>query len=172
MLHTISEAAERLGIAPSTLRYYDKEGLLPFVERTKGGIRMFSDSDLEWLSVIGCLKKTGMPLKDIRAFVLMALEGDGTVGERLALIEKQRESVERQIAELREVLRILDFKRWYYQTAKSSGSTDIPRNMPDEELPEEFREVRRRLREGRTTHHSNSNDARSETNEISSRPSE
>lgn len=57
MLYTVSEMAKRLNIAPSTLRYYDKEGLLPFVERSNGGIRMFKDSDFEWLSIIECLKK-------------------------------------------------------------------------------------------------------------------
>lgn len=48
-----------MGVAPSTLRYYDKEGLLPFVERSGGGIRMFKDEDIEWLSIIECLKKDG-----------------------------------------------------------------------------------------------------------------
>lgn len=57
MLYTVSEMAKRLGVAPSTLRYYDKEGLLPFIERSDGGIRMFKDTDFEWLSIIECLKK-------------------------------------------------------------------------------------------------------------------
>ena len=68
MVYTVGEMAKRLGVAPSTLRYYDKEGLLPFVERSSGGIRVFKDSDYEWLNVIGCLKKTGMPLKYIKSF--------------------------------------------------------------------------------------------------------
>jgi len=57
MLYTVGEMAKRLGIAPSTLRFYDKEGLLPFVERSSGGMRMFKDSDYEWLQIIECLKK-------------------------------------------------------------------------------------------------------------------
>lgn len=60
MFYTVGEMAKHLGVAPSTLRYYDKEGLLPFVERSSGGIRMFKDADFEWLQVIECLKKTGM----------------------------------------------------------------------------------------------------------------
>ena len=59
MLYTVGEIAKKIGVAPSTLRYYDKEGLLPFVERSDGGIRMFKDADLEWLSIIECLKKNG-----------------------------------------------------------------------------------------------------------------
>ena len=64
MLYTVGEAAKILNVAPSTIRYYDKEGLLPFVERSGGGIRMFTDENFQWLYIIDCLKKTGMPIKD------------------------------------------------------------------------------------------------------------
>lgn len=146
MVYTVGEMAKKLGVAPSTLRFYDKEGLLPFVERSEGGIRVFKDADYEWLQVIGCLKKTGMPLKDIREFIVMAIKGDDTIDGRLALITKQKESVEQQIAALEEVHRVLEFKQWYYETAKKEGTTEVPRRMPPEELPEEFREIRRKLR--------------------------
>lgn len=146
MYYTVGEMAKRLGIAPSTLRYYDQEGLLPFVERSEGGIRVFKESDYEWLQVIGCLKKTGMQLRDIKTFIEMAMQGDQTIEPRLALITKQKESVKAQIAELEETLRTLEFKEWYYNTAKENGTTSVPRNMTLDELPEEFREVRLKLR--------------------------
>ena len=146
MIYTVGEMAKRLGLAPSTLRYYDQEGLLPFVERSEGGIRVFKEADYEWLQIIGCLKKTGMQLKDIKIFIEMAMQGDETIEPRLALITKQKESVKAQIAELEETLRTLKFKEWYYQTAKENGTTSVPRNMTLDELPEEFREVRLKLR--------------------------
>lgn len=146
MLYTVGEMAKKLGVAPSTLRYYDQEGLLPFVERSSGGVRVFKDSDYEWLQVIGCLKKTGMQLKDIKLFIEMAMQGDETIEPRLALITKQKTAVQAQIAELEETLRTLEFKEWYYTTAKKNGSTEVPRNMTLEELPEEYREVRLKLR--------------------------
>lgn len=146
MFYTVGEMAKRLGVAPSTLRFYDKEGLLPFVERSDGGIRVFKESDFEWLLIIECLKKTGMPLKNIKEFIIMAMQGDDTIDSRLNLIMKQKASVEKQIAELSEIHRVLVFKQWYYETAKKEGTTSVPRNMTPEELPEEFREIRRRLR--------------------------
>lgn len=146
MFYTVGEMAKRLGVAPSTLRFYDKEGLLPFVERSESGIRVFKDSDYEWLHVIECLKKTGMPLKDIKEFITMAIKGDDTIDGRLDLITKQKESVERQIEELAYIHKVLEFKKWYYETAKKEGTTDAPRNMPLEDIPEEFREIRKRLR--------------------------
>lgn len=66
MVYTVGEMAKKLDVPASTLRYYDKEGLLPFVERSSGGIRMFQESDFEWLQVIGCMKKAGMSIRDIR----------------------------------------------------------------------------------------------------------
>ena len=66
MFYTVGEMAKKLNLAPSTLRYYDKEGLLPFVERSGGGIRMFKDSDFEWLAIIECLKKPECRLKKSR----------------------------------------------------------------------------------------------------------
>lgn len=146
MYYTVGEMAKRLGVAPSTLRYYDQEGLLPFVERSEGGIRVFKESDYEWLQIIGCLKKTGMQLRDIKTFIEMAMQGDQTIEPRLALITKQKESVKAQIAELEETLRTLEFKEWYYNTAKENGTTSVPRNMTLDELPKEFREVRLKLR--------------------------
>ena len=74
MIYTVGEMAKILGVPASTLRYYDKEGLLPFVERSSGGIRMFQDKDFEWLQIIGCLKKAGMSLKDIKEYLLLTME--------------------------------------------------------------------------------------------------
>ncbi|WP_405381083.1 MerR family transcriptional regulator [Phascolarctobacterium sp.] len=147
MYYTIGEMAKLLHIATSTLRYYDKEGLLPFVERSSGGIRMFKEIDYEWLCVIECLKGAGMPLKDIKEFVHMSMQGDVTMQERLKLILKQREAVQQQMAELQRTLDVLDYKKWYYETAVSAGTTKVPREMSDEEMPPRFVPVRKYLKD-------------------------
>lgn len=82
MVYTVGEMAKKLDVPASTLRYYDKEGLLPFVERSSGGIRMFQESDFEWLQVIGCMKKAGMSIRDIRQYIELALRGDDTIDTR------------------------------------------------------------------------------------------
>lgn len=75
MAYSIGEISEMLNISISTLRYYDKEGLLPLVNRTSGNIRIFDDTDVECLKMIECLKNTGMPLKDIKNFFECAKKG-------------------------------------------------------------------------------------------------
>ena len=139
MFYTIGEMAQKLDVAPSTLRYYDKEGLLPFVERSSGGIRMFKDEDMEWLRLLGCLKKAGMPLKEIRSFLDWSRQGDATIDRRLDLLEKQRQSVLEQQKQLEDTLLMLDYKRWYYQTAREAGTCAVHDSLTPEQVPERFR---------------------------------
>lgn len=138
MFYTIGEMAKKLNVAPSTLRYYDKEGLLPFIERSDGGIRMFKDSDFGWLSTIECLKKTGMPIKEIKHFIDWYIEGDATIDKRLALINRQREAALQQLKQVQDTLDMLDYKRWYYETAKAAGTCDVHKTMPEEDIPEKY----------------------------------
>ena len=91
MAYTVGEMAKRLGVPASTLRYYDKEGLLPQVERSPGGIRVFQESDYEWLRMIGCMKKAGMSIRDIRHYIQLSAQGDDTIGDRLEMFRNQRE---------------------------------------------------------------------------------
>ena len=89
MIYTVGEMAQKLGVPASTLRYYDKEGLLPFVERSSGGIRMFRENDFEWLQVIRCMKKAGMSIKDIRQYIELAMQGDDTIDTRLEMFRQK-----------------------------------------------------------------------------------
>ncbi len=146
MVYSIGEMAKKLNVAPSTLRYYDKEGLLPFVERSDGGIRTFKDSDYEWLSTIQCLKKTGMPIKEIKLFIDWCMEGDSTIDKRLALIDKRRETVLQQLKQVQETLEVLDYKHWYYETAKAAGTCDVHRTLSEADIPEQYHAAIKRLK--------------------------
>ena len=145
MLYTVGETAKIVGVAPSTLRYYDKEGLLPFVERSTGGIRVFKESDFEWLKIIGCLKNTGMSIKEIGKFIDWCMEGDRTIEKRLELIDRQREKVMEEIKSAQETLETLDYKHWYYETAKKVGTCDVHKTMKEEDIPERFRAHRAKV---------------------------
>ncbi|WP_352400696.1 MerR family transcriptional regulator [Anaerotignum sp.] len=146
MHYSIGEMAKQLGVASSTLRYYDKEGLLPFMERSHGGMRVFKEEDYEFLKIIECLKTTGMQIKDIREFIYMVIQGDDTIDDRLQLFRKRKQEVEKQMAELQETLDVINFKCWFYETAQETGSTTVPENMKNEDLPVEFCATRAKLR--------------------------
>lgn len=148
MVYTIGEMAKKLDVPASTLRFYDKEGLLPYVERSSGGIRLFQESDLEWLQIIHCMKKAGMSIKDIRQYIELAQQGDDTIETRLQMFQHQRDVLKKQLAEMQHTLETVEYKCWFYETAKAAGTVEVPRTMPEEELPERFRAIRRELHSG------------------------
>jgi len=123
--YTISEVAERIGLSAHTLRYYDKQGLLPFVDRNKLGNRNFKESDLEWLGVIICLKNSGMPVKKIRQYIDWGMEGDTTLQQRLEVFEAHKKMVAEKMAEMEQYMKKIDYKIWYYETAIESGTTAV-----------------------------------------------
>ena len=141
MVYTVGEMARLLNVPASTLRYYDKEGLLPFVERSSGGIRMFKDSDYEWLQVIGCLKKAGMSIRDIRQYILLAMQGDSTIGDRLQMFYAQRERLLEQMEQLRQTLDTLNYKCWFYEQLMRDGDEDRVRAMLPDHLPADIQKI-------------------------------
>ena len=108
-MYSIQDVCGRTGLTAHTLRYYEKEGLLTHVERSPGGIRQYSDDDLERLGLICCLKNTGMPLHEIARFVALTEEGDRTLPERVELLRRHRENV---IGRMAEMQRYLDKVTW------------------------------------------------------------
>ena len=145
MYYTIGEAAQRMHLSAPTLRYYDKEGLLPFVDRSAGGARMFMESDFEWLRLIECLKSTGMPIRDIKQFIDWYMEGDTTLPQRRDMFYERRRAVEAQIETLQATLDMIDYKCWYYDTAVAAGSSRALQTLKPEELPEEVSRLKARI---------------------------
>lgn len=96
MKYSIQEAARITGLTPSTLRYYESEGLLPNIKRAENRHRYYDESNLEWIAVINCLKNTNMPIEQIKEFVILNSQGDGTLYKRLELILKHRENVQKR----------------------------------------------------------------------------
>ena len=134
-MYSIGQVAEMFGLPISTLRYYDKQGLFPNMERASG-IRRFSDREIEALRVIECLKKAGMEIKDIRQFMVWCAEGSSTYPQRKAMFEERKAHMEAEIMRMNQALDMLKFKCWYYEQAIKDGSEDrlkalIPDHLPD-----------------------------------------
>jgi DNA-binding transcriptional MerR regulator len=117
MGYSIAEVAEKTHLTTHTLRYYEKEGLLPFVDRSDSGNRDFKEKDLEWLELICCLKNTGMPIKQIREYIQLCLRGDNTLDIRKEIFIKHREEVMRQMNELQKNLDKINCKINFYHCA-------------------------------------------------------
>ena len=136
-MYSIGQVAEMFGLPISTLRYYDKQGLFPNMERVSG-IRKFSEAEIEALRVIECLKKAGMEIKDIRQFMDWCVEGPSTYPQRKELFEMQKAHME-EIARMNRTLDMLKFKCWYYEQAIRDGNEEKLAAMIPDELPEDIR---------------------------------
>ena len=137
-MYSIGQVAEMFGLPISTLRYYDKQGLFPKMERVSG-IRKFSEKEIEALRVIECLKKSGLEIKDIKQFMDWCVEGASTYPQRKALFEKQRKRLEAELIHMNKVLDMLKFKCWYYEQAMRDGCEDQVQSMIPDGLPEDVR---------------------------------
>ena len=126
-MYTIKEIAELMNLPTSTIRYYDKQGLLPFVERSDSGYRQFSEDDLGLLKMIECLKSTGMSIKEIRQFTIWLQQGDASLQQRYDMFLERRKAVQEQMDTLRKTMEIIEYKCWYYETALAAGTEAVHR---------------------------------------------
>ena len=115
-MYSIGEISKMFQLPISTLRYYDKEGLFPHLKRVNG-VRQFSESEIETLRVIDCLKKSGLEIKEIKEYMSLCSLGNTTLKQRKEIFEKQKEEVLQEMEKLQKVLSLLNYKCWYYDQA-------------------------------------------------------
>lgn len=139
-MYTIGQVSEMFHLPVSTLRYYDKEGLFPNLERSSG-IRRFSDKEIEALQVIECLKKSGVEIKDIKVFMEWCSQGSSTYSQRRDFFLRQKEIAENEIRKMEKVLDMIRFKCWYYEQAIKDGTEERINQMLPDHLPEEIQAI-------------------------------
>ena len=144
--YSIGEISEKLGISISTLRYYDKQGLLPLVERTNGNIRVFSELDVNLLNVIDCLKNTGLQLKYIKTYFEWCYEGDSTIDKRYEMFLERKAETEKQLAVLQKSLDLINYKCEYYRVAKETGTTNLHK-FNDSSVQENYNKTKQFFRD-------------------------
>lgn len=139
-MYTIGQISEMFNLPISTLRYYDKEGLFPHMER-QSGIRRFTDVEVDTLRVIECLKASGLEIRDIKQFMEWTTEGSATYAQRRQLFETRKAAVEGEIKRLQKTLDMLKYKCWYYETAIHDGNEDRINAMLPDGLPPEIQKL-------------------------------
>lgn len=147
-MYTIGQVSEMFHLPVSTLRYYDKEGLFPNLERSSG-IRQFGEKELEALRVIECLKKSGVEIKDIKIFMEWCSQGSSTYVKRREFFLRQKETVEQEIRRLQNALDMINYKCWYYEQAIQDGNEDRLSAILPDQLPEDIREIYNRSHEAK-----------------------
>lgn len=112
---TIKKASEKVEVPVSTIRYYDNEGLLPFIKRDENGYRMFKEEDLFWLELIGCMRATGMSIETLRHVAQLHMIGDDTLEERTRIfrdhqkkLQQQKQDIDIALEKLTKKMKMLD----------------------------------------------------------------
>lgn len=121
---TIGQAAKKMGLSIHTLRYYEKEGLLPQIGRNDKGVRFYTPDDVKWIYMICCLRDTGMPIQAIKNYVSLFKQGKKTVSERKNILIGHQEEITRQIKLFQMVQHLINKKIEYYSQIESSDISD------------------------------------------------
>ncbi|MDD7739775.1 MAG: MerR family transcriptional regulator [Lachnospiraceae bacterium] len=119
---TIREVSEKYGLSQDTLRYYERVGMIPPVNRTAGGIRNYTAEDLSWVELAKCMRSAGLPVEAMIEYVRLFREGDSTLSARLQLLTKQREALLEQRRHIDATLERLNYKIEHYEEAVRTGT--------------------------------------------------
>ena len=118
---TIKEVCEKYRMTPDTLRYYERVGVIPAVERTKGGIRDYSEEDIRWVENAICMRSAGLPVEMLIEYVRLFREGDGTFRARRDLLAEARDEIAAQLAKYQKAMDKLNYKISRYDEAIRTG---------------------------------------------------
>jgi len=114
---TITEVSQKYNLPQDTLRYYERIGLIPRVNRNKNGIRDYTEENCKWVEFIKCMRVSGLPIEVLIEYVGLFLQGDATIEARKALFLEQRKLLLERMAEMQKTLERLDYKIASYENA-------------------------------------------------------
>lgn len=114
-MYSAKEAAEITGLSTATLRYYEKEKLLPPIARTTQKYRQYSDEDIEWIKMIQCLRGANVPIHSIKKYVSFLRQGSGTIPQRYEMVLDYKKDIESQMSDLKNALALTQSKLMFYQ---------------------------------------------------------
>lgn len=136
-MYTIKEVADKMEISEHTLRFWAKSGFFPFLKRNHNNIRLFSDSDLDWVKIVKCLRSVGTENKAIKKYIDLCIIGDSTIPERYEIIKTTKNKALQQMEELKKQLELLDYKENFYQNLIKNNLEDewnpMNKSKPEEE---------------------------------------
>lgn len=123
-MYTIKEVADKMDVSEHTLRFWAKSGFFPFIKRNENNIRLFSESDLDWVKIVKCLRYVGTDNKSIKRYIDLCVIGDSTIPERYKIIQETKEKAENQMKELTKQLELLNYKESFYQNLIKNNLKD------------------------------------------------
>ena len=130
-MYSMKEACALTNMSYENLKFYCNEGLVPNVKRDSRNYRIFDDHDIKWIQSLNCLKRCGMSIAEMKEYLALCMEGEGTIPERKVILAEKKEALLQSIAELQEAVAYIDWKQDFYDDVLS-GKTAYYSNLVPE----------------------------------------
>lgn len=114
-MYSAKEASEITGLSTATLRYYEKEKLLPQIARNNQKYRQYTDEDIEWIKMIQCMRMANIPIQSIKEYVSLLVRGGETIEQRYAMVQNHMKDIKNQMANLKNAFILTQKKLLFYE---------------------------------------------------------
>lgn len=131
-MYTMMQACREADMTYQTLKFYCNEGLVPNVKRDANNRRVFDERDVKWIKDLACLKRCGMSIQEMREYLALCLEGEGSIPERKRVLENKQSALREQIMELQDSIDYIDFKQQFYDDVLSGKRKYVSNLIPVE----------------------------------------
>ena len=132
MLFSMKAVCEKTGMTYETLKFYCNQGLVPHVKRDAGNRRVFDERDVAWIESLGCLKRCGLSIQDMRHYVQLCLQGEASIPERKKILAQKRQALVEQIAQLQGAVAYVDQKQAFYEDVLAGKRPYVSNLLPQE----------------------------------------
>lgn len=132
-MYSMKEACTLTNMTYENLKFYCNEGLVPNVKRDRRNYRVFDEQDIKWIQSLNCLKSCGMSIAEMKQYLALCMEGEGTIPERKMILAEKKETLLQSITELQKAVAYIDWKQGFYDDVLS-GKTAYYSNLVPELL--------------------------------------
>ena len=132
-MYSMKEACTLTNMTYENLKFYCNEGLVPNVKRDRRNYRVFDEHDIKWIQSLNCLKSCGMSIAEMKQYLALCMEGEGTIPERKVILAEKKENLLQSMTELQKAVAYIDWKQRFYDDVLS-GKTAYYSNLVPELL--------------------------------------
>lgn len=132
-MYSMKEACTLTNMTYENLKFYCNEGLVLNVKRDRRNYRVFDEHDIKWIQSLNCLKSCGMSIAEMKQYLALCMEGEGTIPERKVILAEKKETLLQSITELQKAVAYIDWKQRFYDDVLS-GKTAYYSNLVPELL--------------------------------------
>ena len=130
-MYSMKEACTLTNMTYENLKFYCNEGLVPNVKRDRRNYRVFDEHDIKWIQSLNCLKSCGMSIAEMKQYLALCMEGEGTIPERKMILAEKKETLLQSITELQKAVAYIDWKQGFYDDVLSGKTAYYSKLVPE-----------------------------------------